>query len=46
MTGRATELQFDGDDDIRRFDAAGVGHSGRSDLPERVEEILRADWDR
>ncbi|MBH0777372.1 ribbon-helix-helix domain-containing protein [Nocardia bovistercoris] len=28
---------------IRRFGAAGVGHSGRSDISERIEEILRGE---
>jgi hypothetical protein len=31
---------------MRRFGAAGVGHSGRSDISERIEEILRGEWDR
>ena len=30
----------------RTFGAAGAGHSGRSDLSERIEEILRGEWDR
>jgi hypothetical protein len=30
----------------RRFDAAGAGHSGRPDISERIEEILRGEWDR
>ncbi|MFD4401526.1 CopG family transcriptional regulator [Nocardia sp. NPDC058499] len=30
----------------RRFGAAGAGRSGRSDISERVEEILRGEWDR
>jgi predicted transcriptional regulator len=31
---------------MRRFGAAGAGHSGRSDISERIEEILRGEWDR
>ncbi|HSV65464.1 MAG TPA: CopG family transcriptional regulator [Mycobacteriales bacterium] len=28
---------------VRRLGAAGVGHSGRSDISERIEEILAAE---
>ncbi|KAF0848042.1 ribbon-helix-helix domain-containing protein [Nocardia caishijiensis] len=31
---------------VRRFGAAGAGRSGRSDISERIEEILRGEWDR
>ncbi|MEV0363924.1 CopG family transcriptional regulator [Nocardia fusca] len=30
----------------RRFGAAGAGRSGRSDISERIEDILRGEWDR
>jgi hypothetical protein len=30
----------------RRLDAAGAGRSGRSDVAERIEEILREEWGR
>lgn len=30
----------------RRLLAAGAGKSGRSDVSERIEEILRAEWAR
>lgn len=30
----------------RRLGAAGVGHSGRSDVSERIEEILAAEVER
>jgi len=30
--------------DGRRLMAAGAGRSGRSDISERIEEILREDW--
>ncbi|MBI2168813.1 MAG: CopG family transcriptional regulator [Actinobacteria bacterium] len=28
----------------RRFPWAGIGHSGETDISERVEEILREEW--
>jgi chloramphenicol 3-O-phosphotransferase len=32
--------------DGRRLMAAGAGRSGRSDISERIEEILSEDWSR
>lgn len=40
--GIAAHLPNEG---MRRFAAAGVGHSGRADNSERIEEILRREWD-
>ncbi|MFI9508857.1 CopG family transcriptional regulator [Nocardia sp. NPDC052566] len=30
----------------RRFGAAGAGHSGRSDVSSRIDEILSEEWGR
>jgi predicted transcriptional regulator len=39
LTREAIELHLGG----RRLMAAGAGHSGRADISERIEEILRAE---
>jgi len=39
----ALEAYFGGPAPRRRLAAAGAGHSGRSDVSERIEEILAAE---
>jgi hypothetical protein len=39
----ALEAYLGGGSGRRRLGAAGVGHSGRSDVSERIEEILAAE---
>jgi predicted transcriptional regulator len=43
ISREALEAYLGGPSDRRRLDAAGAGHSGRSDVSERVEEILAAE---
>ncbi|HLN15623.1 MAG TPA: CopG family transcriptional regulator [Acidimicrobiales bacterium] len=43
LTREAIEAHLGGAKDKRRLMAAGAGHSGRSDISERIEEILRAE---
>jgi plasmid stability protein len=45
-TREALSAHLPGSGEARRFGAAGAGHSGRSDISERIEEILRGEWDR
>ncbi len=43
LTREAIEAHLDGGR-RRTFLAAGAGRSGRSDISERIEEILRDEW--
>ena len=43
ISRQALEAYFGGPSTRRRLGAAGAGHSGRSDVSERIEEILAAD---
>jgi predicted transcriptional regulator len=43
LTRQAIEAHLGGADPRRRFLAAGAGRSGRSDVSERIEEILAAE---
>ena len=43
LTREAIESHLGGRRTQRRLTAAGVGHSGQSDISERIEEILRAE---
>ena len=43
LTREAIESHLGGRRTKRRLTAAGVGHSGQSDISERIEEILRAE---
>jgi len=43
ISREAIEAYFGGPSTRRRLGAAGAGHSGRSDVSERVEEILAAE---
>ena len=43
VSRRALETYFGGASTRRRLGAAGAGHSGRSDISERIEEILAAE---
>jgi predicted DNA-binding protein len=43
LTREAIEAHL-GTNGERRLLAAGAGRSGRSDLSERIEEILREEW--
>jgi hypothetical protein len=45
LTREAIESHLD-DGGRRRLLAAGAGRSGRSDVSERIEEILREEWRR
>ncbi|WP_063044196.1 ribbon-helix-helix domain-containing protein [Nocardia pseudovaccinii] len=45
-TREAMEAHLPGGGEPRRFGAAAAGRSGRSDISERIEEILRGEWDR
>lgn len=43
VSREALEAYFGGPSTRRRLGAAGAGHSGRSDVSERIEEILSAE---
>jgi predicted transcriptional regulator len=43
ISRQALEAYFGGPSTRRRLAAAGAGHSGRSDISERIEEILTAE---
>jgi len=43
LTREAIEAHLDGTP-RRMFLAAGAGNSGRTDISERIEEILREEW--
>lgn len=43
VSRQALEAFFGGPSLRRRLGAAGAGHSGRSDISERIEEILAAE---
>ena len=43
LTREAIEAHL-GDRRARRLIAAGAGRSGRTDIAERIEEILRKEW--
>jgi predicted transcriptional regulator len=43
LTREAIEAHLGGRKGKRRLMAAGAGHSGSSDVSERIEEILRAE---
>lgn len=43
ISRQALEAYFGGPSTRRRLGAAGAGHSGRSDISERIEEILAAE---
>ncbi len=43
ISRQALEAYFGGPSKRRRLGAAGAGHSGRSDISERIEEILRGE---
>jgi hypothetical protein len=43
VTRQALEAFFGGPSPRRRLGAAGAGRSGRSDISERIEEILAAE---
>jgi predicted transcriptional regulator len=43
VTRTALEAHLDAGGSRRRLGAAAAGHSGRSDVSERVEEIIRAE---
>lgn len=43
LTREAIEAHLGGPRVRRRLMAAGVGHSGHSDISERIEEIFRAE---
>ena len=43
ISREALEAYLGGPSTRRRLDAAGAGHSGRSDVSERIEEILAAE---
>lgn len=43
ITRAALEAHLGADGSRRRLDAAAAGRSGRSDISERVEEIIRAE---
>lgn len=43
LTREAIETHLGSQSGKRRLIAAGAGHSGRSDLSERIEEILRSE---
>jgi predicted transcriptional regulator len=43
LTREAIEAHLGGRKSKRRLMAAGSGHSGHSDISERIEEILRAE---
>jgi predicted DNA-binding protein len=43
LTREAIEIHL-GDRRARRLLAAGAGRSGRDDISERIEEILREEW--
>jgi hypothetical protein len=45
LTREAIESHLD-NGGRRRLLAAGVGRSGRQDISERIEEILREEWNR
>ncbi|MEU0506427.1 hypothetical protein [Nocardia sp. NPDC005998] len=45
-TREAIEAYLPEGNEPRRFGAAAAGRSGRSDISERIEEILRGEWDR
>jgi predicted transcriptional regulator len=43
ISRQALEAYFGGPSTRRRLGAAAAGHSGRSDISERIEEILAAE---
>lgn len=43
ISRQALEAYFGGPSARRKLGAAGAGHSGRSDVSERIEEILAAE---
>ena len=45
LTREAIETHLDGGGS-RRLLAAGAGRSGRADVSERIEELLREEWSR
>ena len=45
LTREAIEAHLDGNP-RRRFLSAGAGRSGRSDISQRIEEILEKEWGR
>jgi hypothetical protein len=45
LTREAIQTHLDGGG-RRRLLAAGAGRSGRADVSERIEELLREDWSR
>lgn len=45
LTREAIASHLDAERDRRRFGAAAAGRSGRSDVSERIEEILATDID-
>lgn len=44
LSREALEAYLDAPRGPRRLGAAGAGHSGRSDVSERIEEILAEEW--
>ena len=44
LTREAVEAHLATSSERRRLIAAGAGHSGRTDVSERIEEILREEW--
>jgi predicted transcriptional regulator len=46
VTREAIESHLGGRPARRRLLAAGAGRSGRSDISERIEELLREEWGR
>jgi predicted transcriptional regulator len=45
LTREAIEMHLDGGG-LRTLLAAGAGRSGRADVSERIEELLREEWSR
>ena len=43
LTRSAIEAHIGGGGPRRRLDAAAAGHSGRTDISERIEEIIAAE---
>ncbi len=44
LTREAVEIHLATNGQRRHLIAAGAGHSGRTDVSERIEEILREEW--